>query len=320
VTTFALPRPSLLSPRVAVGTAALAAVVALWSAFALSTRALDGAGLTVADAAVVRFAVPGLLLVPWIPRTLRALRTERPAVVALVLLAGLPHFLIFAWGAHLTSAALTGLLVPGTVPLFVAVLLFLRHRTAVSRRRLLALGAIVAGVAAAATLTGDTASVGGIAVLVGAGFVWAVYTLGLARTRLDPLGVIVIVSLSSALAAVALIATGAMPSHLLAGTADLASLGTYALVQGIGTGLLSTACYVVAVKNLGSSITATAGALSPVLTALVAVPLLHEPLTAGLAVALALIVTGVVVFTLAPRRAARPLDATSVSPAAPNRR
>lgn len=307
MTTFALPLPRALSRRTLIGVAALAAVVALWSSFALSTRALEGAGLTMADAAIVRFAVPAVVLSPWIPRTIRALRAERPPVLALVLLAGLPHFLLFAWGAHLTSAALTGLLVPGTVPLFVALLLFLTARRAVPPRRLLALGAIVAGVAASALFTGGPAGPGGVAVLLAAGMVWAAYTLGVARTRLDPVGVIVVVSLTSTAGAVFLAATGVLPSALLAGTADLGTVGTYALVQGVGTGLLSTACYVVAVKNLGGSLPAAAGALSPVLTAIVAVPLLGEPLGLGLGIALALIVTGVAVFALSPATTTLPI-------------
>ncbi|WP_279366451.1 DMT family transporter [Microbacterium testaceum] len=298
MTTFALSLPRAVPRRTLVGVAALTAVVMLWSSFALSTRALEGAGLTMADAAIVRFAVPAVVLSPWIPRTLRTLRTERPTVLALVLLAGLPHFLLFAWGAHLTSAALTGLLVPGTVPLFVTLLLFLCVRRTVSRRRVLALAAIVAGVAASALFTGGPTGPGGIAVLLAAGLVWAAYTLGVARTRLDPVGVIVIVSIASVASALLLAVTGVLPSALLAGTADLGTVGSYALVQGVGTGLLSTACYVVAVKNLGSSLPAAAGALSPVLTAVVAVPLLGETLGLGLGVALALIVTGVAVFAL----------------------
>lgn len=300
MTTFTLALPRAVTRRRLVGVTALAAVVVLWASFALSTRALEGAGLTMADAAIARFVVPAVVLSPWIPRTLRTLRTERPTVLALVLLAGLPHFLLFAWGAHLTSAALTGLLVPGTVPLFVTLLLFLCVRRTVSRRRLLALASIVAGVAASALFTGGPTGPGGIAVLLAAGLVWAAYTLGVARTRLDPLGVIVIVSITSVASALPLAVTGVLPSALLAGSADLSTVGSYALVQGVGTGLLSTACYVVAVKNLGSSLPAAAGALSPVLTAVVAVPLLGETLGLGLGVALALIVTGVAVFALSP--------------------
>jgi drug/metabolite transporter (DMT)-like permease len=42
------------------------------------------------------------------------------------------------------------------------------------------------------------------------------------------------------------------------------------------------------------------GAISPVLTTLLAVPLFGEPITAGIIVALALIVGGVIAFNLAP--------------------
>lgn len=302
MTTFALAPRLTLSRRIVIGGAALAGVVALWSAFALSTRALETTGLTTADAAILRFAVPAVVLAPWLPRTLRALRGAGAGALALVLLAGIPHFLLFAWGAQLTSAGLTGLLVPGTVPLFVTLVLFLRHRAPLARRRLLALAAIVVGVAASAALHGGTADLGGIAILLAAGLVWALYTLGLASLRLDLVSVIVVISATSTMVALALALTGAMPSHLLDGAVPWSQIGTYALVQGVGTGLLSTACYVVAVKNLGSSLASSAGALSPVLTAVVAVPLLGEPITAGLAVALALIVTGVALFHLAPRR------------------
>lgn len=302
MTSFALSPRLALSRGTLIGVAALSGVVALWSAFALSTRAIEGAGLTTGDAAILRFAVPALLLTPWIPRTLRAVRGAGAGALGLVLLAGLPHFLLFAWGAELTSAGLTGLLVPGTVPLFVTLLLFLRHRTPVSRRRLGALAAIVVGVAASAMLRGGAADLGGVAVLLAAGLVWALYTVGLASLRLDLVSVIVVISVTSAIVALALAVTGVLPSHLLAGTLPAPQIATYALVQGVGTGLLSTACYVLAVKHLGSSLASSAGALSPVLTAVVAVPLLNEPLTAGLAVALALIVSGVALFHLAPRR------------------
>ena len=323
MTVFPLPRTVVPARGALTGVAALAAVICLWSSFALSTRALESTGMTMADAAIVRFGVPALLLVPWMPRTLRRLRGERPGVLALLLLAGLPHFLLFAAGAHLTSAALTGLLVPGTVPLFVTLLLLARHRRTIPSRRLAALGLIVAGVAASAALTGGPGGPGGIAVLLAAGFVWAAYTLGLARTGLDPVGVIAIVSLSSLIAALVLAATGAMPSHLFTGGIDPGAWGAYALVQGVGTGLLSTACYVVAVKHLGSSIPAAAGALSPVLTALVAVPLLGEALTPGLAAALSLIVTGVATFALAPAGAVEATPRTGIPasdpPPAPKR-
>ena len=75
----------------------------------------------------------------------------------------------------------------------------------------------------------------------------------------------------------------------------------FTALQGIGTGLISTVCYGYAVRTLGGHLAAASGAMSPVLTALAAMPLLAEPITSGLATALTLIVTGVAGFHLTQR-------------------
>ncbi len=283
------------------GYVALAATVLLWASFALSSRAIGGSSLTELDAALVRFAVPLLVLAPLLPRTVRALARERCATVALLLAGGLPHYLLFALGAQLTSAGLTGLLVPGTVPLFVTLLLLGQRR--VSPRAWASLGAIVAGVVASATMIGDGAGPGGITVLLVAGAVWAVYTLGLQRTSLRPLEIVVAVCAGSTLAALALVGSGLAPSHLLAGSVRPTDLLSFVVLQGIGTGLLSTLCYAHAVRALGGGVAAVGGALSPVVTAVAAVPLLGEAIGTGLAVALVLVVAGVIGFNAAPRPA-----------------
>jgi hypothetical protein len=78
-------------------------------------------------------------------------------------------------------------------------------------------------------------------------------------------------------AAAALAVASTMPSHLVGGTAHLAGLAIFGGLQGVGTGLLSTLCNAIAVRKLGSSVPAAGGALSPVLTAVVAIPVLAEP-------------------------------------------
>lgn len=281
------------------GTGALALTVVLWSSFALSTRGIGDSSLTTIDVALLRFITPIVMLAPLLPRTLRALATARPVTVMLLLIGGLPHFLLFALGARLTTAGLTGLLVPGTVPLFVTLLLFAWRRDRVPRRRLFALGAIVTGVAATAAQVTTSTTGAGIAVLLTAGFAWAVYTLGLRETKLDPLGVALVICTGSALAAIVLASSGLMSSHLLTGLARPSDVLLFTALQGIGTGLLSTCCYAYAVRALGSSVAAATGAISPVLTAALAVPVFGEPVGAGLLFALAVIAGGVAAFNLA---------------------
>jgi drug/metabolite transporter (DMT)-like permease len=292
------------------GYAALAATVLLWASFALSSRAIGGSTLTEHDTALVRFAVPLLVLAPLLPRTVRSLARERATTLALLLAGGLPHYLLFALGARLTSAGLTGLLVPGTVPLFVTLLLLGQRR--VSPRAWVALGAIVAGVVASATMIGDGAGPGGIAVLLLAGAVWAVYTLGLQRTSLKPLEIVVGVCAGSTVAALAVMLSGLAPSHLLTGSVHPTDLLSFVVLQGVGTGLLSTLCYTHAVRVLGGGVAAVGGALSPVVTALAAIPLFGEVIGPGLAVALVLVVAGVLGFNAAPRPARTVLPVVAV--------
>ena len=293
---------SQLRTRV-MGAGALAATIVLWSSFALSAKGIGASSLTTVDVALIRFLTPVVLLIPWVPRTVRALRRERPGAVLLLLIGGLPHYLLFAFGAHLTTAGLTGLLVPGTVPLFITAIVFLAWRSRIRRRQLLALGAIVTGVAASAFQATTATTIAGIGVLLAGGLAWALFTIGLRRTQLDPIGVVVLICAPSALAAAGLAVSGLMPSSLADGTAKLPDVLMFTALQGVGTGLLSTLCYAYAVRALGSSISAATGAMSPVLTAVVAVPLFGEHITPALAVTLTLIVVGVIAFNLTPTRA-----------------
>ncbi|MFJ8113847.1 DMT family transporter [Streptomyces sp. NPDC096132] len=282
------------------GVAALVAAVVLWSSFALTVRGIGSSSLTSIDVAFLRFATPVVILAPWLPRTFRALRGERIGVLLMLGIGGLPHFLLSALGGRLASAALIGLLIPGTVPLFVAAILYLRWRERISPRGLIALAAITAGIAATAMQTTSTATTAGIGVLLTAGCAWAVYTIGLRQTKLGLTGVVLAVCSPAAITAALLAAFAAMPSHLRNGTAGISDVLLFTGLQGIGTGLLSTLCYAYAVRALGSNLAATAGATSPVLTALLAIPLFGEPITPGVSAALALIVTGVTVFNIAP--------------------
>ncbi|GAA3781604.1 DMT family transporter [Streptomyces phyllanthi] len=283
------------------GVAALVAAVVLWSSFALTVRGIGSSSLTSVDVAFLRFATPVVILAPWLPRAVRALRGERIGVLLMLGIGGLPHFLLSALGGRLTSAALIGLLIPGTVPLFVAVILYLRWRERISFRGLIALAAITTGIAATAMQTTSTATTAGIGILLTAGCAWAVYTIGLRQTRLGLTGVVLAVCTPATITAAVLAASAAMPSHLITGTAGISDVLLFTSLQGVGTGLLSTLCYAYAVRALGSTVTATVGATSPVLTALLAVPLFDEPITPGVSAALALIVTGVTVFNIAPR-------------------
>lgn len=294
--------------RSARGLLAMALTVLVWASFALSVRAIATSAWTPADVALLRFGVPLLVLAPWLPRSLRRLRAERPAVLAaLAVGAGLPFFLLCAAGGALSSATLVGLVVPGSVPLFVTVLVAVMWRTRPSRRQLAALAGVVVGVAVVAgTGTGIGSHAAGTGVLLAAGLVWSVYTLGLRSTRLDPVAAAVVVCLPSSALVLLAAATGVLPSRLLHGAPVDGALLVFALVQGLGVGVVAGLAYAVAIRGLGAPRAAALGALSPVLVTVLAAPLPGERLGALALCGGALVVVAVLVFHIRPSRPSSP--------------
>ncbi|GIE30976.1 hypothetical protein Ait01nite_040210 [Actinoplanes italicus] len=275
----------------------MAVTVAVWAAFALGIRGIGTSSLTTMDAALIRFVTPLLLLSPWIPGTLRRLRGERPTVLAgMCAGAGLPFFLVAAAGGRLTSAALVGLVIPGTVPIFVALLAYRIRGSKISRPQVAALTGILAGVA----LAGGRPAGTGTLVLILAGAFWAVYTMSLRVTVLDPVGTVIALCLPSALVSALSIMTGAADSNLIHATAAAGDVLLYLVTQGAGVGVLAALCYPIAIRRLGSRTAASLGALSPVVTALAALPLFGEPFT-GIP-GFVLVIAGVVAFNLMPAR------------------
>lgn len=290
----------MLISQTARGVSALIATVVLWSSFALTIRGIDSSSLTPADVALLRFGIPLVLLAPWIPRAWRQLRSEAMLPLLLLAMGGLPHFLLSSWGGQLTSAAMVGILLPGTAPLFVALILWAWKRQRLSAPRRASLAVIVVGVGVTAALTSSATMSGGIVILLCGGCAWAVYSIGLGATQLNVTSVALVVCAPAATTAMVAAATGLMPTHLLAGTARWTDVALFAVMQGIGTGILSTIAYAYAVRTLGGARAATWGAVSPVLTAVVAIPLFGEGITAAVAAALVLIVGGVVAYNKFP--------------------
>jgi len=113
----------------------------------------------------------------------------------------------------------------------------------------------------------------GHALFLGSALAWACYTVAMRRARLDGLH------------AAAIAAVGAlilyMPLYLLAAGVTLikapwGDLALQAFVQGLLTAIVSLVLYGRAVSLLGASSGAAFAALSPAMTAIMAIPILGE--------------------------------------------
>ena len=143
----------------------------------------------------------------------------------------------------------------------------------------------------------DSSQTLGHALFLGSALAWACYTVAMRRARLDGLH------------AAAIAAVGAlilyMPVYLMVAGTSLAKapwgdVALQAFVQGILTAIVSLIFYGRAVSILGASSGAAFAALSPAMTAVMAIPVLGEWPTAMDWIAIASISVGVYVVSGGP--------------------
>jgi len=301
------PRPSLKWHETATaGYLVLALVVLIWAGFALTMRAMGKSPLATADVALIRFAVPVAALLPLLFGRIQLLRNVDIKALLLVLAGGVPFYFVASAGAKLTSAAYVGALIPGTTPLAMAMITRVFAGRKTSGRQVLPIGLILTGVILMVAgqrhaVTSETLR--GVGLLLLASFIWAGYTIGLRRTGLDAVSNGLLLSVGSLMALVPMMFSGLVGTNF--GHFGVGEALPYMLVQGVGTGLISTLGYAFAISRLGASRSATIGSLSPALTSLLAVPLLGEQLAVATAVAVVIMTIGV---TLANRTAERSTD------------
>lgn len=270
-------------------------VVIVWAGFAVTLRAIGSSPLAPADVALMRFAIPAIVLLPLLPGRFARLRKVRLQDALMVLCGGIPFFFIATEGARTTSAAHVGALVAGTAPLSVGIVSYFLERRRIPRVQWFPLALILTGAigiiaARPSAMTWDLLR--GIGFLLVASILWGTYTIGLRRTGMDAAGNALLLAICSLMMLVALIVTGIAPSHL--GNFTLHQAMPFILIQGIGVGLLSTVGYAFAITRLGAAKSSTIGSLAPALASLLAIPVLGEPLGLGTAASILVITTGVI--------------------------
>ena len=263
-------------PPEAAGVAAGLAAAAIWGGALAMTRhgVADAGALGPHDIVLLRFLAPAMLLLPLAWRALARLgRDDWPRVLALVAGGGAPFVLLAGAGLRDAAAADAGALLPGTVPLWVALLSVAAGRGVAAAQRV-GLGLILAAVAVVAgpaLLAGEGWR--GPALLIAASWLAALYTLALRGSRLSALDATAIVSLLSVVAftpAYLLLLEPSIPA------ASWGQLGLQLAWQGGLSGLLAPVAFGLAVARLGAARAASFGALSPAAAAGFGVALLGE--------------------------------------------
>ncbi len=263
-------RPALVGWMAALGT------VTIWAIWAVATRHAVTHDLPPAAVGLLRFGVPALVLAPvvWriglVPKGLSLLK-------ALSLLgSGAPFFFITALGMQFAPAAEIGPLLPGTMPLFVALIGWLVFGERLGRVRILGFALILIGILSIAgygvLFAADGAWRGHLLLLTGAAL-WGIYTHAYRRSGLTAFQAAALIALWSFLI---LLPLGA-PSLVQALGHGLAlSILLQAVLQGLIAGVAGIVLYGIAIDRLGASRAAAVSPLSIVLAALLAIPVLNE--------------------------------------------
>ena len=233
-------------------------------------------GLTSLDLAALRYGVAGLVLVPYFCRLgLRDLGgIGWLKGICLSCLAGAPYMVVFFYGLSFAPASHGAVLNPGIVPSVVFLSLVFLGRQAFSLVKALSLLLIVLGLI---LVTGSSFSMQGTVLfgdilLFTTGISWGLFVLLVKIWELKPMQAAAIVSVISLLY---------LPPYLVFsysgfGSASLKHIVSQAVFQGIVNSIATLYLVTYAVQKLGAQLTSLFSPLVPVLTTLLAIPLLGE--------------------------------------------
>ncbi|MBP7567395.1 MAG: DMT family transporter [Burkholderiaceae bacterium] len=317
-----------LSPRAA-GLLAAVVTVAVWTGFVISARASARYTLTPFDIAFLRFVGAGLVLLPWGAWLLRrhGLRGSlgvSPLPLGLTVGVGLTAGLLYSLAAYsaffLAPAAHGAVLMPGSLPLWTTLLaaFFLGDRITPLRAAGLALivagDLMVGGPSLWLAFSGEGGRVWiGDLLFMGAALNWGCYTVLVRRHRLDAvhatIGVVAFMAATYVPVYALLAFTGAVASGLA--VAPWPEIVTQMVLQGVLSVVVSGISFTLMVQYWGPVRSTMVTASVPVLSALGAVALLGEPLYWNLLAGLALATAGIVLGVLSARAAPAPVPAAA---------
>ena len=327
-----------LFPR-ATGIAAAVVTVAIWTGFIVIGRASAGRTLLPFDIGLLRVLGASAVLLPWgwwLTRRRRdtassSLLGLSPLPLRQTVLAGFFGGFIYAVlcyaGFFYAPAAHASALMPGSLPLWTALLAAVVLRDPITPARALGLACIVVGdgVVGGASLlqafNGGSVWKGDV-IFMSAAFCWSVYSVLARKFGLEAVRATIAITAFAFFTYVPLFtlltASGVLPTHLA--SAPWGEIAFQALFQGVGSVVISGITFVQMVRAFGPVKSTMITALVPGLSALGAVLLLGEPLGWNLLAGLALVTAGILFGVRATRQkttdliAARAYTASAAAP------
>jgi drug/metabolite transporter (DMT)-like permease len=214
------------------------AAVSIWAGNIVVAGLGLRSSLTPWDIAAIRFAVAGLILVPYLMR--RGLALDRLGWIGLaaLVLGGAPTVLLANAGLLFAPASHAGALFPGVMPLMVAVLAAAVLKEAFTPQKRVGFALIATGVVGIVWGSGGTIGTAqniGHLLFVGSALAFACYTVAMRRAGLDGLH-------AAAISAVGSMLVYMPPYAVAAGASVFDTLPSAIALQALVQGLLKPLC------------------------------------------------------------------------------
>lgn len=325
------------SPRT-LGLLAAVVTVTLWTGFIVIARAAALRTLTPLDIALLRISGASLVLLPWgwwMVRRRRALLGAQAPASSLLGISPLPLgttallgtfggllYAVLAYSGFFHAPAThASVLMPGSLPLWTALLAALLLRDPITPLRAAGLALIVAGdllvggLSLLAAFSGGEVWKGDVLFMLAAAC-WATYTVQARRHAVDAVQATIAITAFACMvylpAYAALVALGAVTSHLA--QAPWGEIIFHMVFQGCGSVVISGITFTRMIQHYGPVRSTMITALVPGLSAIGAVIFLGEPLHWNLVGGLLLVTGGILLGVL--RGPSRPAPANAAAAAA----
>jgi len=281
-----------------------ASAALIWTFFILLSRMATRTVFNPYDLAFLRFCGAAVAVLPLIflrapaPDGQKHFAGITPLRAILLALFGGAGFTALAYtGFVLAPVAHASVLMPGTLPFSAAIIAWVVLGDPITKRKAAGLFAILVGVALVGVhafggaATGENTWIGDIAFPL-ASVSWALFTVYIRKWKVGPVDATIIVVL--------ICFAVWIPAYLLWAPKKLmlASTGTIlitAFFQGVIALVVSMLCFTRAVAALGPTKTTMITSVVPALSAVLAVPLLNEPLSLLLVLGVAAVTAGMLI-------------------------
>jgi drug/metabolite transporter (DMT)-like permease len=322
------------SPR-AQGLLAAIVTVTIWSGFIVIARASAQRTLLPLDIALLRILGASLVLLPWGWWMVRQRQAKQPSAAsdsslwglsplpwratALLGVFGGALYAVLAYAGFFHAPAIhASVLLPGSLPLWTALLAAWLLRDRITPLRAAGLALIVAGDLLVggsslwAAFSGGSVWQGDVLFMLAAAS-WATYSVHARRLAVDAVQATMAITAFALVTCVPLylllVACGAIPSHLA--QAPWGEIAFQMAFQGIGAVVISGITFTRMIQYYGPVRSTMVTALVPGLSAIGAVLWLNEPLHWNLVAGLLLVTTGILLGVLRARTS--PPSAASVA-------